>query len=264
MRQNILTLALLASTLFMHSCKNKDKKTNKSSEIVVHMLSDADIWFCHTIQLLPMLPIKNNWCFKSWLIIRNTKQANLLESYYAKDRPIITPITSWEFKGGMKSSMRLDQKQNGTMEVLLQVMMSYSLLNVYWILKQIMKTLNHTTAGWGMPLSILWIQKDNHVLQRKIHFSWGIQRLLIFQNTYTILRKSCADSNIIDMNTSEKRTALKGNPAIQKFADNLNWEKFQREKGFVVRSALSVRQMDNWSTHRLCKKRQMVGRQYKS
>jgi peptide/nickel transport system substrate-binding protein len=43
-----------------------------------------------------------------------------------------------------------------------------------------------------------------------------------------------AKFKLTDLNTNEKREALKGNADIQKFADQFNSEKFQREKGGVV------------------------------
>ncbi len=244
MRSVILSITVICSIFLLQSCKGKDKKSSKSSELVVHMLSDADM-------ILPYNSTSADATYQEQLVFQKLIDLNYETGEFtgiiAKDRPTITPITDGPFKGGMKIEYEIRPEakwDNGSPITGYDVLFSFKcVLNPQtnnenikpyydWLGNAVVDSLN--------PKKITMYSKEKYILVEEYSGYWVLPEYIY--DSAKIMR----GFNILDMNTSDKRTALKGNPDIQRFADNFNSEKFQREKGFVVGSG--PYQLDKWIT----------------
>lgn len=243
-----LSLGLLIVLTAVAACKSKNGKVSfkrgKTNEVTVHQLADADM-------ILPYNSTSADAMYLEQLVFQklidydyDTKE---FVGVIAQSRPVITPLTEGEFKGGMKIEYEIRPEatwDNG------------SPITGYDVLFSIKAVLNPKTNNENIKPYYDWVgdivvdslnpkkltlySKDQYILVEEYSGYWVLPEYVY--DPKQIMRKF----SIREMNTNDKRLALKGNSDISSFADDFNSERFQREKGFVVGSGPYT--FEDWTT----------------
>lgn len=210
----------------------KFKRT--SNEVIIHELSNADM----------LNPVNSTDASATYIeanlfqTLLNT-DAETYEKYglLAVARPTITTIEEGEFKGGMKLEYEIRPEatwDNGTPITGHDYIFTIkSILNPKTNcehLKGYFSFVGDIIIDEANPKKFAVYSRTTYMLVEEFSGYWVMPEYIY--DPEQIMRKF----SIQDLNTPEKRTALKGNADIMKFAEQFNSEKFQREKGFVAGS----------------------------
>lgn len=228
----IIVIALVC--LMLANCKGKksDSGTDGKNILLARAMSDPDM--LNPINLTSADGrLTANLIFMS-LLGTDPKDYHLTPAL-AVSRPKITEVTDGEWKGGMKLEYEIRPEaiwDNGspvtandyvfTLKALLNPNTKCAQLKPYY--------------EWVADVAV---DKDN---PRKFTVYAKEKYFMVeeFSGYYVLPEYNYDPAHIMvkfsikDMNTSEKRAALKSNADIQKFADQFNSEKFQREKEGIV------------------------------
>lgn len=205
-----------------------------SNEVIIHELSNADM----------LNPINSTDASATYI------EGNIFQTLLAQDpetyekygllaigRPTITPIEEGEFNGGMK--LEYEIRQEATWDNSTPITGHDYIFTIKSILNP--KTNCEHLKGYFNFVGDIVVDEQNP--KKFTIYSWTTYMLVEEFSGYWVLPEYIYDSEQImrkfkirDLNTPEKRAALKGNADIMKFADQFNSEKFQREKGFVTGS----------------------------
>jgi peptide/nickel transport system substrate-binding protein len=228
----IIVIALIG--LMLANCKGKKTENGASGQnvLLARALADPDM-------LNPINLTSADGRLTADLIfmqlLRNDPKDYHLTPVLAASLPKITEVTEGEWKGGIKLEFEIRPEavwDNGT---------PVTANDYVFTLKTI---LNPNTKCVQLKPYYEWlgdvvVDKDNP----KKFTVYAREKYFIaeeFAGGYVLPEYNydpehiMAKFSIKDLNTSEKRSALKSNADIQKFADLFNSEKFQREKGGIV------------------------------
>lgn len=238
----LFVLAIIGTlAIFFIGCPSGGGDTPKevtfkrtSNEVIIHELSNADM----------INPINSTDASATYIegnifqTLLNT-DPETYEKYglLAVDRPTITPIEEGEFKGGMKLEFEIRPEatwDNGTPitghDYLFTIKTILNPKTNCEHLKGYFNFVGDIVIDEANPKKFAVYSRTTYMLVEEFSGYWVIPEYIY--DPGQIMRKF----TIRDLNTPEKRTALKGNTDIIKFAEDFNSEKFQREKGFVVGS----------------------------
>lgn len=246
-------LALTIISFTMASCGGGDSSgtegasTSKRAgvnEVIVHELSDPDM----------LIPVNSTGASSTYIqehifqtLLQIDPETYEYSGLIAVDRPTIELIEEGEFAGGMKLMYELRPEavwDNGTP------------ITAYDYVSTIKSILNPKTDCEPLKPYYDWVgdivideenpkkftiySKSTYMLIEEFSGYW-VQPEYVYDPDQ-IMRKF----SIRDLNTAEKRAALKGNADIIKFAENFNSEKYQREQGYVTGSGAYT--FEGWET----------------
>lgn len=246
MKNRILLFGLVLitfSTLMFTSCKGK--KGGTGGTVIIREMGDAD-----------MLNPINHTSANARVVVEQIFMAvngqeikgdyNLLP-ILTKELGKVSEITEGEWKGGMKLEYEIREEakwDNGS-----QITGHDYAFTIKCILNP--KTnCEHLKSYYGWVGDIVVDSANPRkftVYSNKKYF-----KIEEFAGGYVIPEYNYDPNHIMskfsirDMNTDEKRSALKSNPDIQKFAEEFNSEKYQRDPKYI--SGFGPYKLESWTT----------------
>lgn len=214
------------------------------NEVIVHELADPDM----------LIPVNSTGASSTYIqghifqtLLGTDPKTYEPRGLLAVDRPKIELITDGEFAGGMKLDYEIRPEavwDNGSPVTAHDYVFTIkSILNPKTDcepLKPYYDWVGDIVIDEADPKKFTIFSKTTYMLIEEFSGYWVMPEYIY--DPEQIMRKF----SIRDLNTSEKRTELKGNEDIIKFAENYNSEKYQREKGFVVGSGAYT--FEGWET----------------
>ena len=239
----ISMIALLAGGI-LTACKGKKSGAEGKNLLLARAMSDPDM-----LNPINLTSVDGRYIANLiFLSLEGTDPKDYHQTpVLAVSRPKISEVTEGEWKGGIKLDYEIRpeaQWDNGT---------PITGNDYVFTLKTV---LNPNTKCPALKPYYEWladvvVDKDNP----KKFTVYAKEKYFMIEEfaSYYILPEAVYDPehimakfSIKDMNTSEKRAALKDNADIQKFADEFNSEKFQRDTSGVVGSG--PYKLQDWKT----------------
>jgi peptide/nickel transport system substrate-binding protein len=246
MNKSLFLSSLFAVTLFtagISGCKNKSKDAAKGT-VVYREASDCD-------NLNPInLSSANGRVIADFIFGALVDMDRLTLEFapsIAKSMPVTTEVTEGEFKGGMR--MEFEIYNEATWD-------DGKPVTVHDYIFTLKSILNPKTNCENLKPYFEWVGDvmiDTTNLKKVVVFSKEKYFAVAEAATGYVLPEHLYDPSMLmrkfslrDLNNKAKKSDLKGNADILKFAEEFNSEKFQRDPKFV--SGCWAYALDHWTT----------------